>query len=115
MLLSPSGFPPGKPPPQRSFALNLSFLRKGSNTCLYGARSHESDQPRCAHVVSTTGLPRGRFGSYPCSPPPPPRNPSSVPVRRSHLRICGLRSLPAPGALPDHTTSCHSDGPCAAT
>jgi hypothetical protein len=40
MLLSPSGFPPGKPPPQRSFALNLSFLQKESNTRLCGAPAH---------------------------------------------------------------------------
>ena len=37
--------PPGKSPPQRSFALNLSFLQKGSNTRLCGARPHGIDRP----------------------------------------------------------------------
>src|SRR6266581_5177176 len=51
MLLSPSGFPPGKPPPQRSFALNLSFLRKKSNTRLCGALTDET----CPHTGRSGG------------------------------------------------------------
>src|SRR5260221_14027645 len=59
MLLSSSGFPSKLATVPEVFALNLSFLQKGSNTRLCGARVSASDL-RPASLWALPALPRSR-------------------------------------------------------